>query len=204
MDVNTAKIRRVNRPDEDTLLVAVDRLRHCPTEVPDAFWPPARQRGKKGDNQLQTEDVTHNKISTQVHDPGTSANEDRTQVAQEPCTVEPGEEVEQPKTLLDKESKSAKQVGRDCGPKQGECQKSPRGVPVSDLLVSVAERAVTKQAEEATASGKMGGKWADRLRKKPKKCSPRTCELEQGGDVMSSYIFDFSGVCVYIVTAAMS
>ena len=26
MDVNTAKIRRVDRPDEDTLLVAVDRL----------------------------------------------------------------------------------------------------------------------------------------------------------------------------------
>ena len=47
MDVNTAKIRRVDRPEDDAILVAVDRLRHCPSEVPDAFWPPAKQKGGK-------------------------------------------------------------------------------------------------------------------------------------------------------------
>ena len=40
MDSNTAKIQPVDRPDEDAILVAVDRLRTCPTEVPDVFWPP--------------------------------------------------------------------------------------------------------------------------------------------------------------------
>ena len=47
MDVNTARIRRVDKPEEDTILVAVDRLRRCPSEVPDAFWPPAKPRGRK-------------------------------------------------------------------------------------------------------------------------------------------------------------
>ena len=40
MNNNTAKIRRVDRPDGDLLLVATDRLRRCPTEVTDTFWPP--------------------------------------------------------------------------------------------------------------------------------------------------------------------
>ena len=43
MDVNTAKIRRVDKPEEDTILVAVDRLRQCPSEVPDTFWTPPKQ-----------------------------------------------------------------------------------------------------------------------------------------------------------------
>ena len=40
MNNNTAKIRRVDQPDGDLLLVATDRLRRCPTEVTDTFWPP--------------------------------------------------------------------------------------------------------------------------------------------------------------------
>ena len=175
MNVNTAKIRRVDRPDEDTLLVAVDRLRHCPTEVPDTFWPPAKQRGKKtekGASLPQTGDVSHDEIPTQVHDAGTSADEDRTQVAQEPDSMEPGGDVEQPETLLDEGSESAHQVNRGCRPKQGECQKRPQGVSASDLPVLSADTAVPKPTEEAMVSEKRGGKWAGRLRKKPKKRSP--------------------------------
>ena len=33
MDVNTAHIRRVDKPQEDTILVALDRLRRCPDEI---------------------------------------------------------------------------------------------------------------------------------------------------------------------------
>lgn len=54
MNVNTAKIRRVYRPEENSVLVAVDRLRCCPTEVLDTFWPPARRKGGKETTLLQT------------------------------------------------------------------------------------------------------------------------------------------------------
>ena len=111
-------------------------------------------------------------ISTQVHDAGTSADEDRTQVAQEPDSMEPGGDMEQPETLLDEERKSAHRVNRDCRPKQGECQKRLQGVSASDLPVLSADTAVPKPTEEAMVSEKRCGKWADRLHKKPKKHSP--------------------------------
>ena len=47
MDSNTARIRRVDRPEEETILVALDRLRRCPQEVPQSFWPPDRQRASQ-------------------------------------------------------------------------------------------------------------------------------------------------------------
>ena len=61
--------------------------------MPDASWPPLRQRRKEGDNQFQTGDVTHNEISTQVHDTGTSADEDRIQDGEDPFAIETGEEM---------------------------------------------------------------------------------------------------------------
>jgi len=36
---NTAQIRRVDKPQEEPILVAMDRLRRCPEEVGDNFWP---------------------------------------------------------------------------------------------------------------------------------------------------------------------
>ena len=46
---NTAKIRRVDRPEEEPILVSLDRLRKCPAEIGEEFWPPGRkQRPKKG------------------------------------------------------------------------------------------------------------------------------------------------------------
>ena len=47
MDVNIAKIRRVDKSEEDAILVAVDRLRRCPSEVSNEFWPPAKLKGKR-------------------------------------------------------------------------------------------------------------------------------------------------------------
>ena len=43
---NTAKIRRVDRPEEEPILVAIDRLRRCPAELADDFWPPDRAKRK--------------------------------------------------------------------------------------------------------------------------------------------------------------
>jgi len=43
---NTAKIRRVDRPEEEPILVAIDRLRRCPEELGNDFWPPDRTKRK--------------------------------------------------------------------------------------------------------------------------------------------------------------
>ena len=40
MGTNTASIVRVDRPEEEPMLVSVDRLRRCPGELGDEFWPP--------------------------------------------------------------------------------------------------------------------------------------------------------------------
>ena len=39
-----AKIQRVDRPEDDTILVALERLRRCPEEVADDYMPPDRGR----------------------------------------------------------------------------------------------------------------------------------------------------------------
>lgn len=41
---SNAQIRRVDRPQDEPILVALGRLRRCPSEVPDTFWPPAKKR----------------------------------------------------------------------------------------------------------------------------------------------------------------
>ena len=44
---NTAKIRRVDKPDEESILVSLDRLRRCPQEIGTEFWTPDRGWRKK-------------------------------------------------------------------------------------------------------------------------------------------------------------
>ena len=44
LESNTAKLRRVDDPDGDTILVALERLRRCPNEVADDFWPPDKRK----------------------------------------------------------------------------------------------------------------------------------------------------------------
>ena len=46
MDDNTAKIRRVDQPQMEPILVALDRLRSCPEGVAGDYWPTGRTRGK--------------------------------------------------------------------------------------------------------------------------------------------------------------
>ena len=52
VDVNTAKIRPVDRPEDEHILVSLERLRRCPEEVGDSFWPtrnphPSRKKKQK-------------------------------------------------------------------------------------------------------------------------------------------------------------
>ena len=46
LDTNTAHIRRVDRPQDDTILVALHRLRRYPLEIGYEFWPPDKKTGK--------------------------------------------------------------------------------------------------------------------------------------------------------------
>ena len=39
---NNAHIRRVDKQEDELLLVAIDRLRRCPDEIVDTFYPPDR------------------------------------------------------------------------------------------------------------------------------------------------------------------
>ena len=43
---NNASLCRVDKPHEEPILVALSRLRRCPEEVEDGFWPPGGNKGK--------------------------------------------------------------------------------------------------------------------------------------------------------------
>ena len=49
LGTNTARIHRVDKPWEEPMLVALQRLRHCAEEIAEEFWPPDKswksQRG---------------------------------------------------------------------------------------------------------------------------------------------------------------
>ena len=69
MDTNTARIRPVDRPEDDAILVAVDRLRACPVEVRDVFWPAKKQQGKSksgGGSQRQKHCTPSNPTTPEV------------------------------------------------------------------------------------------------------------------------------------------
>ena len=44
LDTNTFRIRRVDKPHEEPILVALQRLRRYPEEIPNEFWPPDKSR----------------------------------------------------------------------------------------------------------------------------------------------------------------
>ena len=43
LDVNTARNRWVDKPQEEPILVAIDRLQWCASEIEDEFWLPDRE-----------------------------------------------------------------------------------------------------------------------------------------------------------------
>jgi len=47
LDTNTAHVRRVDRPQDDTILVALGRLRRCAEEISDEGWPPLKERRQR-------------------------------------------------------------------------------------------------------------------------------------------------------------
>ena len=61
MFANGAEIRLVDKPQSDTIRVALNRLRHCPSEIPDddALNPTSSEEPDLDDKATTTVDETH-------------------------------------------------------------------------------------------------------------------------------------------------
>ena len=180
MDANTAKIRRVDRPGEDSILVAVDRLRHCPSEVSSAFWPPAKQCGKKKEgvtNPLLTRDVLPTDLDT---DTPPSEGSDGSGPRVNTMDTDQEAVLSQQDGDGDSSSRTSKMKKRGRPHKQedwpeqavSKCsEKMPfSGGPTETTNVTVEDQDLTRPTAEPVET--KGGKWAHRLRKNPKKYSP--------------------------------
>ena len=47
LEPNTAKIRCVDKPAEEPILVSQDRLRKCPPKIGEEFWPPDQKKPRR-------------------------------------------------------------------------------------------------------------------------------------------------------------
>ena len=87
VEANNAYIRRVDQPQDEPILVALQQLRRCPDEVADEFWPPdsRTKRGKsKPTSGGKAADVT---VSVNVEEDNATVSESPTTP---PSPVPPG------------------------------------------------------------------------------------------------------------------
>ena len=124
--MNTAKIWRVDRPQDEPLLVALDRLRQCPEELTDEFWPPAKgkpsQKPLKKSPTSETTDCSREATQVPVADHG---------LVEETGTDIPG--VSQDGT--DVSPVSARAPEREPGKWTGRLRRNPRKKNQSDEVV---------------------------------------------------------------------
>ena len=69
LEPNNASIRRVDRPQDEPILVALQRLRRCPDEVPDECWPPDKARKKNTKKQRAAAVECSGEVEGGVHVP---------------------------------------------------------------------------------------------------------------------------------------
>ena len=64
---NTARICPVDKPESEPILVSLDRLRRCPEEVGDKFWPPNKKtrQSRQARSTLQLSGDTEEKLQLQ-------------------------------------------------------------------------------------------------------------------------------------------
>ena len=58
LTANDAKIRPVDKPQAEPIFVALDRLRRCPEEIGDDFWPPKSKTSKQAAKSTVESDLT--------------------------------------------------------------------------------------------------------------------------------------------------
>ena len=181
LDSNTAKIQRIDRPEEETVLVALDRLRHSPSEVPELYWPPDRRKSRKGksttskgvEEELVSEEqpivsprqsLTHHK-----EEQPTSSQGEELEMSQRPPPSESCEEPPMDTPTLPGRSDSTPDMGGNDSPEVEE-------TTTTEPLIGDAP-----QLEDTTAGRRHDrSKWAGRLRKRRGKNQPRTSELRPG------------------------
>ena len=154
MDCNTARIRRVDKPEGDTILVALDRLRYClrycPEElVPDDdFWPrPKQKRSRKKANSAE--------VPALDQDPDSG---DDTPEKEEDSPIEAQETVPVVAQRKDKRQRKNNQRGVST---QAPSQSSST---VGDDATESTEKTPTSDG----VSKHPEGKWTDCLRRRPK------------------------------------
>lgn len=67
LDTNTARVHRVDRPQYDTIQVALGHLRRCADEILDVCWPPQKerkQRPAKGTTPVTAQVLTEPGVTT--------------------------------------------------------------------------------------------------------------------------------------------
>ena len=56
LGTNTAKVRRVDKPKGEPILVSLDQLRQCPEEISDKFWPHDKVKKTKKKNKERSKE----------------------------------------------------------------------------------------------------------------------------------------------------
>ena len=163
VDTNTARIRRVDKPEEDTIRVSLDRLRRCPVEAPDQFWPPDKTARRKKGRLMQS--PPSGRPKTDVPDAGGTPGMDG-EVTGETLSSDLPDSVE-----LDDPAKR-------CG--KAACTLAETGGQegfVNEETIPDAQD-TTKTSAETRKS-----KWAGRLRKNPLKRVESVADVCRGGVV---------------------
>ena len=66
---NGVMVTPINHPQETPIRVAMDRVRHCPKEIPDIFWPEHKKQGKQA-KQTETNQSTGADVSPEIESTG--------------------------------------------------------------------------------------------------------------------------------------
>ena len=148
IDTNTAKIRRVDRPQEEPILVALDRLRKCPAEIPDEYWPPDKNTRKKRSRALRHSTTPENECNSS--NAGTAS------------TSIPDTET------LGLESLFKKMPGQKPEKLTGHTLLTARDSQASETPKPVDSQTLPSTLFGYTRGSGAGGKWAGRLRRSKK------------------------------------
>ena len=151
IDVNTAKVRRLDRPQEEPILVAIDRLRRCPEEIADDYWPPDKKT-KKGRKARAPQTRQTESVSTPTgsdNDPSNVTSDDQVMPSIEEDLQLPSGEPNDTHEELDTSPAETEEGGARAMAPQSAHEKEEMPQPGGRL------------------SNGSGGKWAGRLRGRP-------------------------------------
>ena len=178
IDTNTAKIRRLDRLQEEPILIALDRLRKCPAEIPDECWPPNKNTRKKRSRALRHSTTPENECNSSNAGTASTSIPDTETLGLESLFKEmPGQKPEKSTghTLL---------TARD--------SQAPKPVDGKTLP--------STQFGHTRGSG-AGGKWAGRLRRSKK--MDEDVHTSKGGDVVLPYTRNLLRIFLSIIMSCI-